>query len=125
MTTPIHITHYLHTAIRVSDLAKAEQFYSAVLGLTKVERSLRFPGVWYQLGDVQIHLIEDAAFASNGDRPEKWGRDRHLAFAVSDLDAAQHALDESGYPVQRSASGRPALFTQDPDGNIIELSQVS
>jgi catechol-2,3-dioxygenase len=25
--------------------------------------------------------------------------------------------------VQPSASGRPAVFTQDPDGNVIELSQ--
>ncbi|PLZ85685.1 glyoxalase, partial [Fischerella thermalis CCMEE 5196] len=24
---------------------------------------------------------------------------------------------------QPSASGRPAVFTQDPDGNVIELSQ--
>ncbi|NES67685.1 MAG: glyoxalase, partial [Okeania sp. SIO2D1] len=27
--------------------------------------------------------------------------------------------------IKMSASGRPALFTQDPDGNIIELSQHS
>ncbi|MDE5069743.1 MAG: glyoxalase, partial [Trichodesmium sp. St4_bin8_1] len=26
-------------------------------------------------------------------------------------------------PIQGSASGRAALFTQDPDGNIIELNQ--
>ena len=33
-------------------------------------------------------------------------------------------LVEADCPVQTSASGRPALFTQDPDGNIIELTQI-
>jgi catechol-2,3-dioxygenase len=31
----------------------------------------------------------------------------------------------AGYPVQMSASGRSALFTQDPDGNIVEISEIS
>lgn len=29
---------------------------------------------------------------------------------------------KGGYPLQSSASGRAALFTKDPDGNIVELS---
>lgn len=119
------ITHYLHTAILVSDLNRAEHFYGQVLGLTKVDRILKYPGVWYQLGPVQVHLIVDTGFEPSLQNPEKWGRNPHLALAVENLEAAKTHLTAHGYPVQLSASGRAALFTQDPDGNIIELTEVS
>jgi len=117
------ITHYLHTAILVSDLEKAESFYSGVLALPKVERSLKFPGIWYQVGDYQIHLIEDKNWTPTEPNPEKWGRCPHLALAVDHLDAIKIDLSTKGYSFQESSSGRAALFTKDPDGNIIELSQ--
>ncbi|MEM7796021.1 MAG: VOC family protein [Cyanobacteria bacterium P01_C01_bin.118] len=114
----------LHIAINVSDLQTADYFYGRVLGLSKVDRTLKFPGTWYQLGEFQIHLIvADRDYV----RPavnEKWGRRPHLAFAIADLEAVRQRLTEANAPIQTSASGRAALFTHDPDGNIIELSQV-
>lgn len=121
---PIQITHYLHTAILVSDLERAEQFYGHVLGLSRVDRPLKYPGVWYQLGDIQVHLIVDASVQPALENSEKWGRNPHLALAVENLEAAKTHLLEHGYAIQASASGRPALFTQDPDGNVIELTEV-
>jgi glyoxylase I family protein len=56
---------------------------------------------------------------------EKWGRNPHLAIGVADLEAAKAHLIAHGCEVQLSASGRAALFTQDPDGNVIEITQVS
>ncbi|HEY9300821.1 MAG TPA: VOC family protein, partial [Phormidium sp.] len=53
----MQITQCLHAAILVSDLERAEQFYGNVLGLSKVDRVLKFPGAWYQVGEFQIHLI--------------------------------------------------------------------
>lgn len=120
----MQITHYLHTAVLVSDLSRAEHFYSKILGLSKVERSLKYPGAWYQVGDYQIHLILDSSIQPTLHHPEKWGRNPHLALSVTDLDAAKTQLLEHGCELQMSASGRAALFTQDPDGNIIELSQM-
>jgi glyoxylase I family protein len=120
----MQITHYLHTALRVSNLEQAEYFYGTVLRLPKVDRQLRFPGAWYQLGDVQVHLILDINLEQQAPSSEQWGRDRHLAFAVADLPAAKAHLLQQGCKIQVSASGRAALFTQDPDGNIIELSQT-
>jgi catechol 2,3-dioxygenase-like lactoylglutathione lyase family enzyme len=120
----IQLKHYLHAAILVTDLERAEYFYGDVLGLKKVDRIMKFPGAWYQLGDMQIHLIVTETYAGLDIHPEKWGRDRHLAFAVEDIQATRDELLARGYPVQMSNSGRPALFTQDPDSNIIELSQV-
>lgn len=120
----MNITRYLHTAILVSNLERAEHFYGTVLGLSKVDRTLKYPGAWYQLGDIQVHLIVDEAFAHALQNPEKWGRNPHLALGVADLEAAKAYLTDQGYPVQLSASGRSALFTQDPDGNVIELTEV-
>lgn len=118
------ITQCLHTAILVSDLEKSAQFYGEILGLPQVERSLNFPGIWYQIGDYQIHLmIHPQANQGTLHNPEKWGRNRHIALAVMDVPAAKTQLEAYGYSVQMSSSGRAALFTQDPDGNVIELSQ--
>jgi len=120
----MQITTYLHTALRISNLPRAEHFYGTVLGLPKVDRPLKYPGAWYQLGAVQIHLIADAEMRPL-QPPEKWGRDRHLAIGVADLEAAKAHLLAHGCEMQMSASGRAAVFTQDPDGNVIELTQVA
>lgn len=119
----MQVTQYLHAAVLVSDLERAEHFYGEVLGLTKIERSLKYPGTWYQVGQGQIHLIVATSVPSRLQNPAKWGRNPHIALAVTDINAAKQQLSTHNYPIQDSASGRAALFTQDPDGNIIELSQ--
>ncbi|AKG20072.1 VOC family protein [Calothrix sp. 336/3] len=118
----MQILQPLHTAILVTDLQRAEQFYGEVLGLTKSDHPMKFPGAWYQVGAYQIHLIV-AEKLSVGAKHEKWGRNPHIAFSVSDLDAAKQQLLNYNCLIQSSASGRPAIFTQDPDGNVIELNQ--
>ena len=115
----------LHTALLVANIDRAETFYGGVLGLVKVDRPLSYAGAWYQLGAYQIHLIEDTSYTTTPHNPEKWGRNPHIAFGVDDLDSIKAVLQQAGYPLQSSASGRVAVFTQDPDGHVIELSQVS
>jgi glyoxylase I family protein len=118
----MQIIQSLHTAILVTDLEKSANFYGKVLGLSKIDRSLQYAGAWYQVGNYQIHLIVASTVPT--DNPDaKWGRNPHIAFSVADLDVAKQELLDHNYPIQMSASGRAALFTQDPDGNIIELSQ--
>lgn len=119
----LKITHCLHAALLVSDLEQAEHFYGKVLGLEKVERTLKFPGAWYEVEGFQIHLMTHPAPETSLQNEEKWGRNRHLAFSVADLEAAKAQLLAHHHPIQMSASGRAALFTRDPDGNVIELSQ--
>lgn len=114
----------LHTAILVRDLARAEAFYGDILQLPKVDRVLRFPGVWYQIGSFQLHLIVSEMVPQTVVTPSKWGRNPHIALGVADLPAVQTRLEAAGYAVQPSASGRAALFTQDPDGNVVELNQL-
>lgn len=121
----MEINQCLHVAVLVSDLEKAKHFYGKILGLSKVERELRFPGAWYQVGQFQIHLMVNSNPRVELKNPEKWGRNPHIAFSVVNLDEAKECLHAQGYPIQLSSSGRAALFTQDPDGNIIEISQIS
>ena len=100
------VTRYLHTAIIVSDLEAAETFYSEMLELPKAERSLKFPGVWYQVGEYQIHLIEDQNWTAPEPNAQKWGRCPHLALAVDDLDLIKTRLTEKAIlskPVHRVA----------------------
>ncbi|MGF1538442.1 MAG: VOC family protein [Elainellaceae cyanobacterium] len=125
-------TQMLHAALLVSDLPRAEAFYAGILGLRKIERSLSYAGAWYALGEAQIHLIVSDQLKADGlgsgepqpaDAHPKWGRRPHLAIAIPDLEAAIAHLNRAGCPIQMSASGRRALFAQDPDGNVIELTE--
>ncbi|PZV14467.1 MAG: glyoxalase [Leptolyngbya sp.] len=118
----MNITCCLHTAILVTDLEKAEYFYGTVLGLERCDRALKFPGAWYEVHGYQIHLMVGTPAALND--KEKWGRNRHIAFAVADLEAAKEQFKAHHCPIQLSASGRAAIFSQDPDGNVVELSQL-
>lgn len=120
----MQITQCLHAAILVANLERAERFYGSVLGLEKVDRTLKYPGAWYQIGAFQIHLIVDETVENPLQNAEKMGRNHHIALAVANLEEAKEQLMAHEYPVQMSASGRAALFVQDPDGNVIELSQM-
>lgn len=119
----MQITQSLHAALLISNLENSQHFYSTVLGLPKIDRTLKFPGIWYQVGNFQIHLILTATIIPDAVDYDKLGRNRHLAFSVANLEAAKEQLIAHNCSIQMSASGRSALFTQDPDGNIIELSE--
>jgi glyoxylase I family protein len=118
------ILYPLHVAVQVSDLEKAEAFYTDIIGLQKIERNLTFPGTWYQIGDFQLHLIV-SEWAKNPTREDKWGRHPHLTFAIYDLEAVKQILQQQQIPFQMSSSGRAALFVKDPDGNVVELLKVN
>jgi glyoxylase I family protein len=117
------ITQFLHATLLVTDLEAAQYFYETVIGLTPVERNLTFAGTWYQVGPVQIHLIVAEAVIGDRVNIKQWGRNRHLAFAVTDLEPIKQRLEILGQTFQMSTSGRAALFVSDLDGNLIELTQ--
>ncbi|TAF57157.1 MAG: glyoxalase [Oscillatoriales cyanobacterium] len=122
MNNPQTFSH-LHTTFCIRDLDTARSFYGDVLGLREItDRPLTFPGLWYDLGNAQLHLILDPHFQTAIASSEKWGRSPHLALSIADLETIRHTLETRGISYQNSASGRPALFVQDPDGNTIELS---
>jgi glyoxylase I family protein len=119
----IEIVNYLHVALIVADLDRAVEFYSHILGLKQIERNFKYPGAWYQIGDVQIHLIVDVNYRVDPDLDLTVStRNPHIALGVRDLEIAKQELIAANCVVKMSNSGRAALFTQDPDGNIIELT---
>lgn len=121
------ITVLLHAGLLVSDLETARNFYQSVLGLTPLpgRPNLPYPGEWYGLNaQQQIHLMQLPNPDANAIRPEHGGRDRHIAFGVTQLVSIQHRLEEAGVSYTLSKSGRPALFCHDPDGNTLEFVEI-
>jgi len=114
-----------HVALIVSDLEAAAAFYEGVLGLSRDMRpDLGFPGIFYALdGGGQIHLMRIDDPYTGCAMPAHGGRDRHLALAVTDLEAVRARLEDAGIAYTPSRSGRTALFCRDPDGNAVELFQ--
>jgi glyoxylase I family protein len=130
MTTPIRVRQIDHVTLVVQDLARSRRFYVEVLGMSPAERpAFRFPGLWFQAGSTQIHLIE--ANAESGPArvfvPEECliSRTRHFAFEVEDALAARDRLVELGMDIADGPKQRPDGPTQvyvfDPDRNLVEL----
>ena len=112
----------LHVALNVTDLDRAAEFYGGLLGLELIDRPLKFPGLWYAIGDWQIHLIVATQVVSSI-QDDRWGRNPHLAISVDDLEVLKNQLTTAGLSWQASASGRAAIFAPDPDGNLLEFQQ--
>ena len=115
-----------HVSLLVSDTRRALDFYHGILGLEIDESrpAMDFPGAWLLAGSQQIHLIEIPGRARTATATVHGGRDWHVAFAVTDLEALAAALDGRGIGYTLSRSGRRALFCRDQDGNAIELVEV-
>lgn len=125
------ITQLLHSSILVRDLGQARAFYEGVLGLSPSTQrpDLGYPGVWYELGAQQIHVLALAnapqpIYAEQGGA-EHGGRDRHIALAIDDIAALKARLEALKIAYTLSRSGRRALFCRDPDGNALEFVEVS
>jgi glyoxylase I family protein len=115
-----------HVSLVVSDTDSSLAFYRDLLGLPVVEErpALGFHGAWLDVAGQQIHLLEVPNPDPVEGRPAHGGRDRHVAFTVSDADGLAARLEAAGVTISRSRSGRAAFFCRDPDGNGLEFIQV-
>jgi glyoxylase I family protein len=123
----MRIDRLLHASLLIADVARSRAFYEDVLGLEADagRPDLGFPGVWYSVGNGQIHLIRQPNPDPVGGRPEHGGRDRHTALGVDGWEELRQRLDAGGIAYTLSRSGRRALFVRDPDGNCLELVDIS
>lgn len=124
----VEIRSLLHAGLLVADLARAKQFYEAVLGFAPSpgRPALPYPGEWYDLpGGQQIHLMNLPNPDAQSVRPAHGGRDRHVAFGVTSLASLKARLDAAGVAYTVSLSGRAALFCRDPDGNTLEFIETA
>ena len=121
------VTGLHHVSILVADLPRAQAFYQDILGLqASIDRpNLTFAGVWYDIGVIQIHLINLPNPDSGLTRPAHGGRDRHIALTVRHMNELKNRLDRANIAYTLSSSGRNALFCRDPDDNGWELIAAS
>jgi catechol 2,3-dioxygenase-like lactoylglutathione lyase family enzyme len=115
-----------HVQITVPQSLEAEvrHFYSDILGLPEIPKPKelhRRGGMWYQLGDCQLHVsLEDVDFKSNS------ASRRHVCYRVPDLEAALSALRECGVPIipdEQPIQELTRFYLRDPGGNRLEIAQ--
>ena len=129
-TPLVQAKRFDHMTIISADLDATRHFYVDLLGLEEVARpNFPFPGLWFQLGDVAIHVTqsdENSGLAGWGDRQVKiTSRGHHYAFEVDDCIAATHKLEQAGVkiasPPQTRPDGIKQVYFYDPDGHLVEL----
>lgn len=115
-----------HVALLCESLERSLNFYHNVLGLkiNDARHELPYRGAWLWVGSEMIHLKELPNPDPVTGRPEHAGRDRHTCIAIRDVSKLKTILEKAGIPYTLSKSGRPAIFTHDPDGNGLEFTQV-
>jgi lactoylglutathione lyase len=118
---------YLHTLVRVRDLAASLDFYCAKLGLEELRRidveAGRFTLVFLAApGDSQAQV----ELTHNWD-PEELSGGRnfgHLAYQVDDIYAICERLRDAGVTINRPPRDGHMAFVRSPDGISIELLQA-
>jgi catechol 2,3-dioxygenase-like lactoylglutathione lyase family enzyme len=103
-------------------LEDARAFYSGVLGLVEkpVPASLGSALIWLAAGEgeLELHLFPDREGANAR---------QHFALHVDDLDEVRARLAQGGHAVEEAVPipNRPRLYTRDPFGNRIELTELA
>jgi lactoylglutathione lyase len=117
---------YLHTMVRVSDLAASLRFYCDALGLRELERkdypAGRYTLVFLCAADDERAQVE---LTCNWD-PEVYSGGRnfgHLAYEVADIYATCQRLQDHGVTINRPPRDGRMAFVRSPDQISIELLQ--
>jgi len=125
---------YLHTMVRVTDLAASLDFYCAKLGLKEVRRidndKGRFTLVFLSAPD-DLELAETnqaplVELTYNWDSEDYQGGRNfgHLAYRVEDIYATCRRLLDGGVTINRPPRDGHMAFVRSPDGISIELLQA-
>jgi glyoxylase I family protein len=121
-----------HTAIICANYEKSKHFYVNILGLSIISEIYREERDSYKLDLAvgehgQIELFSFPHPPKRPSYPEAAGL-RHLAFQVTDIEAAVCELKEHGVSVEPiridSLTGKQFTFFQDPDGLPLELYEA-
>lgn len=117
---------YLHTMVRVTDLAASLRFYCDALGLREVRRHEnekgRFTLVFLAAPGDESSQVELTYNWDAGD----YGIGRafgHLAYEVDDIHAACQRLMDHGVTINRPPRDGRMAFVRSPDRISIELLQ--
>jgi len=99
---------------------RAREFYSGLLGIPEVPKPAALVargGIWFEQGEVKVHLGVDAEF-----RPAPKA---HPAFLVDDLEALVERLRAAGVDAANDdrLPGYRRAYVTDPFGNRLELME--
>ena len=124
---------YLHTMVRVKDLAASLDFYCDKLGLVEISRSdnekgrftlvfLAAPGDEARAKEKKAPMVE---LTYNWETEDyEGGRNfGHLAYRVDDIYALCQRLMDGGVTINRPPRDGYMAFVRSPDGISIELLQ--
>jgi lactoylglutathione lyase len=117
---------YLHTMVRVTDLAASLKFYCEALGLRELHRMENKAGRFTLIflcapGDEEAQV----ELTYNWD-PEVYSGGRnfgHLAYAVDDIYATCQRLQDHGVSILRPPRDGHMAFVRSPDQISVELLQ--
>lgn len=118
-----------HIAIITTNYEVSKTFYTEVLGFTIIAETYRAERDSYKLdlainGLYQIELFSFPDAKERASYPEAKGL-RHLAFAVTDIEAALSHLLQNGITPQPirvdESTGKKFFFFYDPDGQPLEI----
>jgi catechol 2,3-dioxygenase-like lactoylglutathione lyase family enzyme len=127
---PVGVTAFDHVTLVCADLEATRRFYVDVLGMREVSRpAFKFPGLWFQIGNVQIHATRQSASTGTAGWADRGGtivsHGHHFAFAVDDIAKALAAVEAHGVriasPLQTRPDGYRQVYLYDPDGHLVEL----
>ena len=115
----LQVTQIDHASVVITDVERSRRFYRDVLGLKEIRkpRTFDFVVLWFDLGNMHIHLLLQPKADSISPR--------HFALRVADVAAARTYFAERGVPMQETTPipGADRFFIHDPDGNRIEIIQ--
>lgn len=120
----------LEFVLEVADLEAAERFYVDQLGLQIAERwGDDRPGVWLAIGkEAFLGLWKPETGGPKAIRNGRGGAHVHFAIRVpvGMLDSMQSRLESLGLQVEDGwdfGNGNRAIYLDDPDGNVVELTE--
>ena len=116
--------------LEVADLEASERFYVEHLGLRVVDRwGDDRPAIWLALGNQTfLGLWTKEAGCAKAIHHGRGGSHVHFAIRVprGTLDAMQARLEALGYEVEGGwefGEGNRAIYLDDPDGNVVEITE--
>ena len=119
---PFEVLRLDHVVLAVSDMQRAENFYSQLLGV-QVERRLEKPKlVQLRVGDSLLDLVPGSPHPTQPNMA-------HYCFRIDPFDPVAITAHLNNLGIEVAASGErygadghgPSIYLHDPDGNELEL----
>jgi catechol 2,3-dioxygenase-like lactoylglutathione lyase family enzyme len=120
----LHVKRLDHFGVDVADLARAERFYTEVLGMTVEMRLADQILLSYGAGNCALFLKPDRAPGGLDQVRNPLGKSHHcFEVTESDLRDAERVFTERAIPYHDPIDwgDHDCLYFLDPDGNLLEI----